>query len=109
MSKLSFTGSIELTAIPKEVIKVVEKKDENGNVVSKKMYLNFAVFEMDKASEYGDTHCISCAPKKEERNESTNYLCGHLKPWVEKEKQEDPAIIAAAPAPSASEKLPWDD
>lgn len=103
MAKLCYTGSIELTAIPKEVIKVVEKDGK------KKMFLNFGVLEMDTPSKYGDTHCITCAPKKEEKKEGVNYLCGHLKPWVEKEKQEDPAVVAAAPVASESDKLPWDE
>lgn len=108
-SKLKFTGSICLTDVPREVIKVVEtkEKDANGNPI-KKMFLNIAVFEMERVGKYGDTHCISCAPKKEERKDNVNYLCGKLKPWVEKNSV-SPEEIAAAPSASPEEHMPWDN
>lgn len=66
-----FTGSICLTDIPKELI----TKGKNG-----KEYLNIAVFaNKDGANQYGNTHYMTCAPKKEERVEGVNYIIGNLK------------------------------
>lgn len=80
------TGSICLSDIPKELIKVVETRQINpatGKPVVKK-YLNLAVLETAEPSQYGDTHFISCSPKKEERIEGRNYIIGNFKRWVPK-------------------------
>lgn len=66
-----FTGSICLTDIPKELI----NKGKNG-----KEYLNIAIFaNKDGANQWGNTHYMTCAPKKEERQEGVNYIIGNLK------------------------------
>ena len=75
---LALVGSICLTDIPKEVIKVAN----NG-----KKYLSLAVMEYtDGANQFGDTHFISCAPKKEDRVEGRNYIIGNFKRWEDKRK-----------------------
>lgn len=75
---MNYYGSICLSDIPKEVIKT----GKNG-----KKYLNISIWEREKPSEWGQTHTISCAPKKEERQEGVNYLIGDLKP-IEARKAE---------------------
>ena len=66
-----FTGSICLTDIPKELIAT----GKNG-----KEYLNIAIFaNKDGANQWGNTHYMTCAPKKEERQEGVNYIIGNLK------------------------------
>lgn len=92
---LAFTGSICLTDIPKETIKIVEK---NG-----KKYLSIAVLELTEPSKYGDTHFISCAPKKDERIEGRNYIIGNLRTWHNPE-QVSQADINAAPTLTEEEQ-----
>ena len=66
-----YTGSICLTDIPKELIAT----GNNG-----KKYLNIAIFaNKDGANQWGNTHYMTCAPKKEERVEGVNYIIGNLK------------------------------
>ena len=66
-----YTGSICLTDIPKELIST----GNNG-----KKYLNIAIFaNKDGANQWGNTHYMTCAPKKEERKEGVNYIIGNLK------------------------------
>lgn len=70
MSNKFFTGSICLTSIPEELI-----VEANG-----KKFLNIAVFaNKDGENKYGNTHYITCSPKKEERKEGVNYIIGNLK------------------------------
>lgn len=85
---LVLTGSICLTDIPKELIKVVETKQTDpatGKPVVKK-FLSLAVMELGDVSKFGDTHIISCAPKKEERIEGRTYIVGNFKRWVPKQE-----------------------
>jgi len=85
---LSMVGSICLTDIPKEVIKVV-----NG-----KKYLSLAVMEYTAgANEYGDTHFVSCAPKQEERREGVKYIIGNFRKWQDNRK---PTLAEINNAPS---------
>lgn len=72
-------GSLCLSDIPKELIRTVKLKD--GSV---KKYLSISVLERKSPSKYGDTHFVSCAPKKEEQKEGVNYIFGDLKRWVDK-------------------------
>ena len=67
---LVLIGSICLSDVPKEAIKTAK----NG-----KEYLNLAVFELNEISKYGNSHIITCEPKKEERVEGHNYLIGNFK------------------------------
>ena len=119
-ANLVLTGSICLTDIPKELIKVVETKQfdpSTGKPIIKK-YLNLAVMELSEPSNFGDTHFISCAPKKEERIEGRNYIIGNFKKWIpkiERPSQEDinaartmtPEEIAAAEAAGEGSDLPF--
>lgn len=60
-----------MTDIPKELIAT----GKNG-----KEYLNIAIFaNKDGANQWGNTHYMTCAPKKEERQEGVNYIIGNLK------------------------------
>lgn len=71
MNNKFYTGSICLTDIPKELIST----GNNG-----KKYLNVAIFaNKEGANQWGNTHFITCAPKKEERQEGVNYIIGNLK------------------------------
>lgn len=75
MAKLLY-GSICLSNVPKELFKKVMCKDGVERV-----YLNIKVVELNQQSQYGDTHFVSCEPKKEERKEGTNYIFGNLKTY----------------------------
>lgn len=45
-----------------------------------KLYLNIKVYENQNGTDdYGNTHYITCAPKKEERIEGRKYTIGRLK------------------------------
>lgn len=78
-------GSICLSAVPKELFKKVKCKDGQERV-----YLNIKVVKRKEVSQYGDTHFVSCSPKKEEQKEGTNYIIGDMKEYVPQ---------AAAPSP----------
>jgi hypothetical protein len=69
-------GSICLSAVPKELFKKVKCK--NGE---ERIYLNIKVVKRKEVSQYGDTHFVSCAPKKEEQKEGTNYILGDWKEY----------------------------
>lgn len=118
-ANLVLTGSICLSDIPKELIKKVTTKqlDKNGNPIEK-LFLNLAVMELAEPSNFGDTHFISCAPKKEERVEGRNYIIGNFKRWIPKTEhitQEQinnapgltPEEIAAAEADAENGGLPF--
>jgi len=88
-ANLVLTGSICLSDIPKELIKKVES---NG-----KLYLSLAVMELAEPSKFGDTHFITCAPKKEERIEGRNYIIGNFKKWIPKTEHVTQEQINNAP------------
>lgn len=74
---MNYYGSIELSKIPKEMIKAIETNHGKG------LYLNVRVVERREPSQYGHTHFISCAPKKEEQRQDVTsgyYIIGDLKP-----------------------------
>ncbi len=87
-------GSICLTDVPKELF----KKAENG-----KIYLNIAVFERKEVSKFGQTHFISCAPRKEDRKDDVNYIIGDLKLLGQTPPAPTPEQIEQAPT------APYDD
>ena len=68
------TGSICLSNIPKEQMKKVMCKDG-----VERIFLNVAVIEKKEKGKFGDTHFVSCSPKKEDRKENVNYIIGDLK------------------------------
>lgn len=86
---MNYYGSICLTDV---VSTGQARKAENG-----KIYLNIAVRERKEVGEYGDTHFITCAPKKEERLEGVNYIIGNLKPSKFDNAAPTPEQIAEMP------------
>lgn len=98
-AKLVLVGSICLSDIPRECIKVVEK---NG-----KKYLSLAVMELSEPSKFGDTHFISCAPKKDERKEGVNYIIGNFRRFVEKSEHVSAADIDSGTALDDGDELPF--
>lgn len=95
------TGSICLSNIPKDLIKEIECK--NG---VKRKYLNLAVIELKEVSQYGHTHFISCAPRKEERKDGVNYIIGDMKRYEPTPSTPTQEQIDAAP-PSNTDDLPF--
>ena len=85
-------GSICLSNIPKSEIKKIKCKDGQ-----ERFFLNVAVVERREASKYGDTHFITCAPKKEERKEGVSYIFGDLKVWDPQPEMPTAKEIASAP------------
>lgn len=75
------------------------KKASNG-----KIYLNISIRERREVGERGDTHYITCAPKKDERVDGVNYIVGNIKP-SEWERQPSPEDIANAPSADLSELI----
>ena len=71
------TNSICLSRIPKELIKKVMCKDG-----VERMFLNIAIIEKKEKGQFGDTHFITCAPRKEEQKEGVNYIIGDMKLYV---------------------------
>jgi len=95
-------GSICLSNIPKSEIKKVMCKDGK-----ERLYLNVAVIERKEKGQYGDTHFISCAPKKEERKDDQSYIIGDLKEWNPEPQTPTPEQIAAAPSMNDDDALPF--
>ena len=88
---MKFVGSINLTDIPKSEIKVVECRDGK-----KRAFLNISLHEkkepfLDANGKVLSDHLISCAPKKENRQDGVNYIVGNLRTWQEQ--------TSAAPSP----------
>lgn len=92
MSEL-LTGSICLSNIDKKQIKKVQCKDG-----VERLFLNIAVIERKEPSAYGHTHFVTCAPRKEEREEGVNYIIGDLKRYGQTAAMPTPEEIASAPA-----------
>jgi len=97
-------GSICLSNIPRSEMKKIKCKDG-----VERIFLNVAVVERKEKGQFGDTHFITCAPKKEERKEGTNYIIGDLKTWNPEPQMPTAEEIAAAPPfePSADDELPF--
>lgn len=92
---MDFYGSICLSDI---AATGQARKADNG-----KIYLNIAVRERREVGERGDTHFITCAPKKDERVEGVNYIIGNLKPSVWERQAPTPEEISSMPAADAIE------
>lgn len=95
---MKFVGSICLSDIPKSEIKMVECKDGK-----KRAYLNISIHEkkepfLDANGKVISDHLISCAPKKENRQDGVNYIIGNLRTWQEPTAAPSPEDIAAAPS-----------
>jgi hypothetical protein len=103
MSQL-LIGSICLSNIPRSEMKKIKCKDG-----VERIFLNVAVVERKDKSQFGDTHFITCAPKKEERKEGINYIFGDLKVWNPEPQMPTAEEIAAAPPfePQSDNDLPF--
>ncbi len=76
MANTMLTGSINLTDIPREMIKTVMCRDGK-----ERSFLNIAIIARKQAQTFGNrtlTHFVSCAPKKEERIDGVIYIIGDL-------------------------------
>ena len=97
-------GSICLSNIPRSEMKKIMCKDGKERI-----FLNVAVVERKEPSQFGDTHFITCAPKKEERKEGVSYIFGDLKVWNPEPQMPTAEEIAAAPPfePTSDDDLPF--
>lgn len=96
-------GSICLSDIPKEEIKSVMCKDG----VTRK-FLNVRIIERKTPSQYGNTHFISCAPKKDDQKEGVNYFIGDLKTSASREERMQPQQPEQPQQPQGTvDDLPW--
>lgn len=94
-------GSICLSEIPRELIKKIKCKDGK-----ERCFLNVSVIERKEKGQFGDTHFISCAPKKDERKEGVNYICGDLKTYEPQPNTPTKEQMASAPIAGADD-LPF--
>lgn len=97
---MNLIGSIEVSAIPKELFKKVTKKDGTTGI-----YLNIGIFQRKEPSQFGATHFVSVAPKKEERVDGVKYIVGDLKP-LQQQAPPTPQQVEAAP-PAKMDDLPF--
>lgn len=95
-------GSICLSDIDKKQIKKVVCKDGVT-----RLYLNISVIERKAENAYGHTHFVSCAPKKEEREDGVKYIIGDLKRYVQQPNAVTPEQVAQAQSVSDDEDLPF--
>lgn len=102
---MKFVGSICLSDIPKSEIKMVECKDGK-----KRAFLNISIHEKkepfkDANGKVISDHLISCAPKKESRQDGVNYIVGNLRTWQEQTASSIPSSEDIANAPSYEQAL----
>lgn len=95
-------GSICLSNIPRSEIKKIKCKDGQ-----ERLFLNVAVIERKEKGQFGDTHFISCAPKKDERKDDVSYIIGDLKEWNPEPQMPTAEQIAAANPITESDDLPF--
>ena len=102
MASKMIYGSICLSNVPKELFKKIKCKDGKERV-----YLNIKICRRKEASQFGDTHFVSCEPaNKDERKEGVNYICGDLKEWIPQNAAPSQEEIAAA-QPANDNDLPF--
>ena len=94
------SGSICLSDIPREQMKKIKCKDG-----VERIYVNVAVIERKEKSQFGNTHFITCSPKREERVEGTRYIFGDLKEFVPQNTSPSPEDINNAPSVSQDDDL----
>lgn len=95
-------GSICLSDIDKSLIKRVECRDGKT-----RLYVNVSVVERKQPSQFGNTHFISCEPRREERREGANYIIGDLKRYDPQPYAPTAEQVAAAPPMRADDDLPF--
>lgn len=108
-NKSLLVGSICLSDIPRSQMKKVMCKDGKERV-----YLNVAVIARKNAQTFTNngiertyTHFISCAPKKEERVETENYIIGDLETKGFTPRAPSPEDIQNAPSVGQDVDLPF--
>lgn len=98
-------GSLDLTKIPKELIKKVTMKD--GSV---HCFLNISVGERKEPAKFGERivdHFVSCAPKKDEQKEGVNYFIGDLTLYNPQPDVPTAEQIQNAPSVTEDDDLPF--
>ncbi|HCK24063.1 MAG TPA: hypothetical protein DHW31_04635 [Bacteroides graminisolvens] len=98
-------GSICLSEIPREQMKKVICKDGKERI-----FVNVWVGERKEPATFGNntyTHYVSCAPKKEERVEGTNYFLGDLQTYNPQPSTPTIEQVANAPSVSPEDDLPF--
>lgn len=98
-------GSICLSDIPREQMKKVICKDGKERI-----FLNVWVGERKEPATFGNntyTHYVSCAPKKEERVEGTNYFLGDLQTYNPQPSTPTAEQVASAPSVAPEDDLPF--
>ncbi len=101
----SLFGSICLSEIPREQMKKVMCKDGKERI-----FVNIFIGEKKTPQTLGNqtyTHSVSCAPKKEERKEGTNYYIGDLQTYNPQPNTPTAEQINAAPSVSDDDELPF--
>ena len=71
-----------------------------------RMFLNIAIIEKKEKGQFGDTHFITCAPRKEEQKEGVNYIIGDMKLYVPAPNF-SPQEIDDAPPIDPNDDLPF--
>ncbi|MDD3238617.1 MAG: hypothetical protein PHW47_00730 [Lachnospira sp.] len=98
-------GSICLSEIPREQMKKVICKDGKERI-----FVNVWVGERKEPATFGNntyTHYVSCAPKKWERVEGTNYFLGDLQTYNPQPSTPTVEQVANAPSVSPEDDLPF--
>lgn len=98
-------GSICLSEIPREQMKKVICKDGKERI-----FVNVWVGERKEPATFGNnvyTHYVSCAPKKEERVEGTNYFLGDFQTYNPQPSTPTAEQVANAPCVSPEDDLPF--
>lgn len=76
-------GEIDLTKIPKELIKDVKFKDGSVHKL-----LDVAISERKEKDQYGYTHYMTCSKKNDDGSFDKTYI-GNFKTFVKKEQSQD--------------------
>lgn len=102
---MNLYGSIELSAIPKELFKKVTKKDGTTGI-----YLNVAIIQRKQASQFGATHFIKTSKetgkmKENGKPEYEDIYIGDLKPMKQQEPVSTEQVSLAPPA--SDDDLPF--
>ena len=94
-------GSIEISKVPKELFKKVQKADGSTGI-----FLNIAVSERKEVGKFGETHGIQFSRDKDKRIENENTFIGSLKVWESTPVAVTAEQIAVAPSVEADD-LPF--
>ena len=98
-------GSICLSNIPRGQMKKVMCKDG-----VERIFVNVFIGEKQTPQEFNGrkyTHSVSCAPKKEERKEGTNYYIGDLQTYEPEPQIPTAEQVNEAPSVGENDELPF--